>query len=64
MSDEAKIYLTVDGDEAKVEIVVGEKKIDISHLIILGGMNIRLDSAERVILMNCAVKMYTKGDTE
>ena len=60
MSDEAKIYLTVDGDEAKVEIVDGEKKIDISHLIILGGMNLRMDS----IFMDCAVKMYTKGDTE
>ena len=64
MSDEAKIYLTVDGDEAKVEVVDGEKRIDISNLILLRGLNMRLDSEEWVIFMDCTVKMYTKGGTE
>jgi len=64
MSDEAKIYLTVDGDEAKAEIVVGEKKIDISHLILLRGLDMEIDAEEKILLMNCIVKMCTKGDTK
>jgi len=58
---EVRIYLTVDGEETKVEVVDGEKRIDISRLILLRGMDMRLDVAERVILMDCTVEMFTQG---
>ena len=58
---EVKIYLTVDGEETKVEVVDGEKRIDISRLILLRGMDMKLDVAGHVILMDCTVEMFTQG---
>lgn len=61
---EAEIHLIVNKEEIKVEVVEGEKRIDIAHLILLRGMNMKLEPAERVLLMDCTMKMYTKGGTK
>ena len=61
---EVEIHLTANGKEIKVEVVEGEKRIDISHLILLRGMNMRLDVAERVILMDCTMTMFTQGGSK
>ena len=58
---EVEIYLTVDGKEIKVEVVEGGKRIDISHLILLRGIDMGLDAVENVILMDCKLKMLTQG---
>ena len=64
MSDEAKIYLTVDEKEIKVEAVERDKCIDITHLFLVRGLDMEIDVEGKILLMNCIVKMYTKGGTE
>lgn len=58
---EAKIHLIVNEEEIKVEVVERGKRIDISPLILLRGMNMKLEPVECVLLMDCTMKMYTKG---